>query len=355
MIQFTSAENTPGWYNASGPDDDVVVSSRLRLARNISGYQFIPHVNADEEQVIQLQVRRSFSALGSQYQFWPMGDLEPVERRVLLERNLISQDFSLQTAKAAVVRSDYRFSAMVNEIDHLRMALFAPGSAMTALWKELDAIDSGLEEYLDYSVSLEWGYLSPEVNNLGTGLKASSMVHLPALVETGMIDKALKAVVQLGFSVKGFFSDNENSLGYLYQIANSVAIGESEEELLAKLDGVVHQLVHYERTAREEVLKKNRLAMEDKVYRALGTLLYSRIMESKEAIDALNLLRFGIECEMVPLSIPVVTGLLFLSQKSHVQMLIKQNEENKDIPVDAYRAKLIRETLNAAMAGGWDV
>ena len=173
-----------------------------------------------------------------------MGDLEPVERRMLLERNLISQDFSLQTAKAAVVRDDYRFSAMVNEIDHLRMALFAPGADFSALWQELDKIDNGLEEYLDYSVSLEWGYLSPEVINLGTGLKASAMVHLPALVETGMIDKALKAVVQLGFSVKGFFSDNENSLGYLYQIANSVSIGESEEDLLTKLDGVVHHLVH---------------------------------------------------------------------------------------------------------------
>jgi protein arginine kinase len=351
VIAFDNPLTAPGWYSKGGPDDDVVVSTRLRLSRNLSGHLFAANLDSDEEEIIMAQVRRAFGSLGNEYHIYPMADLAPVERRILLERNLISQDFSLQTAKCAVIREDYQFSAMVNEVDHLRMALIHPGKDFAALWSEIDRIDTALEEYLEYSVSLEWGYLTPDVSNVGTGLKASAMCHLPALVETGMIEKALKAVVQLGFSVRGFFSDNENSLGYLYQIANPVAIGESEEDLTAKLDSVVHQLVHYERTAREEVLKKDRLATEDKIFRALGTLLHCRLLESKEAIDALNLVRFGIECELIALPAQTVTSLLFLSQKSHIQKLIEQ-QGTKDTSVDAYRARLIRETLGAGMAGG---
>ena len=351
MIDFDGPENAIGWYADAGPDDDVVVSSRLRISRNISGHAFAASLDAEEEEIIQTQIRRAFGSLGNRYRLYPMGDLAPVERRMLLERNLISQDFSLQTSKSAIIREDYRFSAMVNEVDHLRMALINPGIDFISLWQEIDAIDTSLEEYLEYSVSLEWGYLTPDVSNVGTGLKASAMCHLPALVETGMIEKALKAVVQLGFSVRGFFSDTENSLGYLYQIANPVAIGENEEEMCTKLDGVVRQLVHYERTAREEVLKKERLATEDKIFRALGTLLHCRLLESKEAIDALNLIRFGIECELIPIPVHTVTSLLFLSQKSHIQKLIEQ-QGAQDQSVDAFRARLIRETLAAGTAGG---
>ena len=354
MIEFSAVSGTDGWYARTGPDDDVVVSTRLRLSRNLSGHSFSSHLDDDEEEVVSAQIRRAFGSLGREYQVYSMGDLAPVDRRILLERNLISQDFSLQTSKAAVVRDDYSYSAMLNEVDHLRMALIRAGSDFEALWRELDAIDNQLEEYLDYSVSLEWGYLTPDVTKVGTGLKASAMCHLPALVETGMIEKALKAVVQLGFSVRGFFSDDDNSLGYLYQIANPVSIGESEEDLIVKLDGVVAQLVHYERTAREEILRKDRLATEDKIYRALGTLLYCRVLESKEAINALNLLRFGIECELVSLPARTVTALLFLSQKSHIQKLMEQ-ESVREFPLDAYRARIIRETLTAAMAGGDDV
>lgn len=354
MIDFAPDRLNTGWYGGAGPEDDVVVSSRLRLSRNISGYAFAAQLGSDEEFSIQEQVSRAFTALGASYALCPMEELTPVDRRILLERNLISQDFSLQTAKSAIIREDFCFSAMMNEVDHLRMALIRPGKDFSSLWSELDAIDTRLEEHLDYSVSLEWGYLTPDVANVGTGLKASAMCHLPALVETGMIEKALKAVVQLGFSVRGFFSDGENSLGYLYQIANPVAIGESEEELTAKLDGVVNQLVHYERTAREEMLKRDRISLEDKIFRALGTLLHCRLLESKEAIDALNLIRFGIECELIPLPVQSVTSLLFLSQKSHIQKLIERSGE-KEIPVDAYRARMIRETLAAGMAGGRNV
>jgi len=354
LISFDSSVDSPGWFSQPGSDNDVVVSTRLRLSRNLSGHQFASNLDAGENEAVQSDIRNAFSGLGEEYHYCPMADLAPVERRMLLERNLISQDFSLQTAKAAVLREDFKFCAMVNEIDHLRMGLIYSGSAFSDLWQELNRIDSRLEDSLDYAVSLEWGYLTADVSNVGTGLKASAMVHLPALVETGMIDKALKAVVQLGYSVKGFFSDTENSLGYLYQIANPVSIGENEEDLLGKLDGVVNQLVHYERTAREELLKKGRLGMEDKIYRALGTLLHCRIIESKEAIDALNLVRFGIECGMISLPIPVVTSLLFLSQKSHIQGLMER-ERIQNTPVDAYRARMIRETLSSRMAGGWNV
>lgn len=354
MISFDNTPDSQGWYAQSGPDDDVVVSTRLRLSRNLSGHAFPAHLDTEEGETIQAGIRNAFSGLGKEYHYCSMADLAPVERRMLLERNLISQDFSLQTTKSAVLRDDFRFSAMVNEIDHLRMSLIFPGSSFSALWNELDRIDTQLENSLDYAVSLEWGYLTANTSNVGTGLKASAMVHLPALVETGMIEKALKAVVQLGYSVKGFFSDTENSLGYLYQIANPVSIGENEEDLLGKLDGMVNQLVHYERTAREEILKKDRLAMEDKIFRALGALLYCRIIESKEAIDALNLVRFGIECGMISLPIPAVTSLLFLSQKSHVQRLMERDNA-QNTSVDVYRATMIRETLNSKMAGGWNV
>jgi protein arginine kinase len=348
--------NTIGtWFDREGPQDDVVISSRVRLSRNLAGFCFPGVLAFDEEEKVKNLVINAFSALKEKEDFsvYQLDSLKPLSRKLLLEKNLITQEFSIANSKAVVLKKRNAMCAMINETDHLKMADFKSGLALKDAYKEVDALDVELEANLNYAVSLEWGYLSSSLTNIGTGMRASLMLHLPALVSTSLISKAIKTIVQLGVSIKGFFSDGQDSLGDIYQISNQVSLGVSEKEIIENLEDIAVQLVNYERKAKEEMLKKERVMVLDKIYRALGILLYCRSITAKEAIGLLSTLRTGLALNLLKgISIHMITALIFNIQKYHIINMLGDEEEVDNMLVDFTRAKLIRERLSTLEISG---
>lgn len=346
MIKFTGVEDTPGWFQEVGPDNDVVIASRVRLSRNLAGHLFPGTMASEEEEQVQRQLLEGVVKADDRFEGATLSSLTPTERRLLLERNLISQDFSLQTHKAILLRRDEKLSGMINEIDHLRMAGFAGGLALKSIYEEVNALDTALEEEVELAASLDAGYLTTEITNSGTGMRASIMLHIPALITTSLIEKTFKAVVQLGLSVKGFFGDEEHSLGSMYQVSNQFGLGASEVEILEKLESVAAQIVNYERKARDEMVSKQRVDIEDRVYRALGILKHCRSISAREAIEHLSALRLGAALGWLKLPLARITALMFLTQKSHIQQLIDSQETGADTKlIDYTRARMIKEAI----------
>ncbi len=348
MEAFRDVKSTSGWFTESGPEYDVVISSRVRLSRNLSGHRYPGTMDSMEENVVQDKILKAFSSIDMDgaFQTPVLETLSPLERRILMERNIITQEYSLQTRKAVVLHENQLISSLINEIDHLRLSAIHGGLDLRKAFKEVDSLDTKLEDSLEYAASIDWGYLNTEIENIGTGMRASVMLHLPALVSTSIIKKVFKTGVQIGLGIKGFFGDNKHSLGNIYQISNQMTLGYNEAEIINKIESFVLQIVDFERKAREELMEKKKTEMEDMVFRAYGTLKYCKLLASKEAIDLLSAIRMGISFGWIKIPYEAVTALLFLTQKSHIQQIIRSQETGGDSRhIDYTRAKFVRETI----------
>ena len=333
----------------------MALSSRARLARNLIDHPFPGFMDDAEEETVRKEIVSAFSQLSGvgNFTILYLRSMKPIERKILLERNIITEGFSLGQDKAVAVSQDQSVSAMICENDHLRLACIREGLSLRDVYHEVDGIESQLEDLLHFAASLEWGYLGSHLQDVGTGLRASVMVHLPALVMTNLVDKALKAMTEVGLSVKGFFGEGSSSLGNMYQVSNQVSLGMSESGILENLESVTTALIEYERNAREQMLEKDRIPIEDTVFRAWGILTNCRSIASREAMDLLSDLRLGICLEMID-GIPLgkVNQLFFLTQKSHVLKMVENDADGNDTPpVDHFRAKVIRDSLASASGG----
>jgi protein arginine kinase len=335
------------WYSKPGGDADVVVSSRTRLARNLLGYPFPLMLNREQEEQLQQEVVKAFSGISDAFEIVYLDRIPPLDRKILLERNLISQEFSVSPHKLVLYNEDETLSAMVNEEDHLRLAAIKSGLCLEEVLAVAEDLDTRLEDHIHYAASIEWGYLNASIHNLGTGLRASVMLHLPALVMDGNIGWALKRTSQMGLQIKGYWGDGDNSLGDMYQVSNQVCLGMSEKEIVGGLKSVATDLVSYERNAREEMMGGRRMEVEDRIYRAFGVLSHCRMISSKEAIGLLGMIRLGVSLGFLDRpSLEVITALMILSQKAHIQkMLDTADDETDNKLVDYTRARLIRRAL----------
>jgi protein arginine kinase len=326
---------------------DVAVASRVRLSRNLMGYLFPPLAPKAEEEQVRDELLKAFQGLGAEFKVIPLDSLPPLERRILLERNLISQAFSAAPNRTLVVSGDEKLSAMINEEDHLRLVCIHSGLALGEAYRQADQVDGLLEGSVHYAASMEWGFLATSLSSAGTGLRASVMLHLPALVMEGNVGWALKMVGQMGLAIKGHWGEGDNSLGDMYQISNPVSLGLNEREIIETVQSTSANLMDYERKARTEMLKGRRAEIEDTVYRAHGALAQCRLISSKEAIELLARVRLGVSLGVLsgpPLE--TVTALLIVSQKSHAQkMLDTTGDETDNKLVDYTRAKLLRKAL----------
>ena len=287
------AESGP-WYSLAGPEMDVAVSSRVRLSRNLMGYLFPPTASKDQEELAREEILGAFAKLPAEFKVVSLDGISALERRVLMERNLISPEFSTAPNKVVVLSEDEGLSAMINEEDHLRLVCIQSGLALEEVYRKVDKLDSRLEADLHFAASMEWGYLNTSLQNTGTGLRASVMLHLPALVMEGNVGWALKLAGEMGLAIKGHWGEGENSLGDMYQISNPVSLGFTEREILETVQGAAANLMEYERKARAEMLKNRRLELEDAIYRAYGLLAQCRLISSKEAIELLAKVRLGV-------------------------------------------------------------
>ena len=351
-----SVEDTIGkarskWMEGTGPDNDVVISSRLRLARNIEGYPF-PHFMSEEEanhviNAVRLAVSEKAGAgFPVETEFVDLNELSQTERQILVEKHLVSpQHIESPANRAVVIAHDESLSIMVNEEDHIRIQCFLPGLQIKEAWRLADKIDDVLEKTLNYSFCEKRGYLTSCPTNVGTGLRASVMLHLPCLVMTKQLGTMVNTISQLGLAVRGYYGEGTEAYGDLFQVSNQVTMGQTEDEIVTNLLTVTRQIVSQERSTRKVVLKNNKPFLEDRIYRAFGVMSYARVMTSQEAIKNVSDLRLGVELGI--LKTPAYDQINELIILTRPAFLIKKAGHPLNAgELDALRAEIIREKLS---------
>lgn len=336
------------WMSAEGPDSDVILSSRIRLARNFRNYKFPTLFSNEEAREIINQLKDIHSDLFHSYgvmEFLEVEELKTLQKRVLVEKHLISPRLAENASHGAVILSENEdISIMVNEEDHIRIQCLFSGLQINEALKRANEIDDLLEEKIDYAFDENLGYLTSCPTNVGTGLRASVMVHLPALILTRQMNRIIPAINQLGLVVRGIYGEGSEALGNIFQISNQITLGKSEEDIVGDLTSVVQQIIAQERSAREALVKTSNIQLEDRVFRSYGILANSRVIETKEAAECLSDVRLGIDTGYIKhLSKNILNELMILTQPGFLQQYA--GGPLRPAERDIKRAAFIRERL----------
>lgn len=337
----------PGWLSAKGPEAEIVFSSRVRLARNLSGARFPHHASRSELTQIFGRVSEKSADVesfrGSEH--FAIEALSHEERILLAERHLLSRDvLSTPEQRGVRISEDQSLSLLINEEDHLRVQALSPGFQLEPAWHRIADLDNELDERLEIAFSDRYGYLTTCPTNTGTGMRVSVMMHLPGLVHRKEVSKILEALRAINFTIRGMYGEGSEIMGNFFQISNNATLGMREEEILEKLEKTARNVVKYEKQARESLLDKARTLLEDKVWRAYGLLKNARILSTKETLSLVSAVRFGIGQGFIKdISLEQLNQILVYSQPIHVQSWV--GEELEPIDRDFARAELIRERL----------
>lgn len=340
------------WMEATGPASDIVLSSRVRLARNIEGLPF-PHLMSEEqvEQVIKLveAAVRELNLMGvaPKVELYRLGTAAPLDREVLVEKHLISPHHARESRAAVAISDDEAISIMVNEEDHLRIQCLFPGLQLDEAWKLASRVDDALEQKITYAFSEKRGYLTACPTNIGTGIRASVMMHLPGLVLTNQAGRVIAAMSQVGLVVRGLYGEGTEAIGNIFQVSNQITLGHTEEEIIDNLKAVARQIIDQENAAREMLRKEMKEQLEDRIGRAYGLLSSARIMTSEEAMRLISDVRLGIDLGIITNVKPrVLNEFLVLTRPGFLQKLA--GKELSPFDRDVRRASLIRERLKSA-------
>jgi protein arginine kinase len=337
-----------GWMDANEHESNIVISSRVRVARNLAGMPF-PHLldQARSEEVIHgvrlaIANNETKNSLGS-LELSMLSELSQAERQILVDKHLISPEFiNNYQSKAIVLRNDEVVSIMVNEEDHLRIQCLLPGLRLKEAWEIINNVDDGLEKTLDYAFSQKLGYLTACPTNVGTGMRASIMLHLPGLKLTKQLGAVLSAVSKLGLTVRGLYGEGTEAQGNLFQVSNQITLGQSEEEICNNLLVSTRQILSQEQAARTALYQQRRETVEDRVYRAYGTMRYARVLTLEEAMRLISDLRLGVDLNIIKDINPSQLNELMI--KIRPAYLYKLN--GKELPAPqryAFRAALVRK------------
>lgn len=292
------------WMQTQGPDGDVVMASRVRLARNLRGFPFPVHLDADRGRAMTERVAESVRELSQDWQLSMvrLETLAPLDRQILVEKHLASPLLVADPIRYEAVVTDTRetISIMVGEEDHLRLQVLLPGLALSEAWRVADQLDDALEATLDFAFDATHGYLTAYPTNVGTGLRASVMVHLPALVLTREAGPVFHTLAQTGVVVRGLYGEGSEGRGSIFQISNQVSLGRSEDEMVHALTVVAEQVVGRERHARQQLQKTAPVGVADRVGRAFGVLGHARVLTSEEALNLLSDVQLGISLGLLP-------------------------------------------------------
>jgi protein arginine kinase len=305
----------------------VVLMTRIRLARNVARHPFPGWAKEAQRREIRDLCLQAVAALPQMKRglALPVENLDELQKQILVERHLISRELCHAKSGAGIVISkDQSCVVMVNEEDHLRIQVLRAGFQFKKVWSTINALDSDLEEHIDYAFSPKLGYLSACPTNVGTGIRASAMMHLPALVISGQMEKVVRAVNQLGMAVRGLFGEGSDASGSIFQISNQTTLGESEEDIIKHLHGVLTTIVDQELNARDKLLESDPNKLFDKIGRAFGILQNGYVLNSGEAMNLLSLIRLGIDLGIFPDRQRAVIDRLFIEcQPGHVQHAAK--------------------------------
>ncbi len=348
------ANNPAHWLSGADDARGIVVSCRARLARNLSTRPFARTATEEDQEYVIEQVlvaaRRSRHLHNAV--FLKMNALNSDQRRFLVERHLVSPALAAGKGQRGVLYNrDESLSVMVNEEDHLRLQAILPGMQAREAWSRINALDDELGAGLDYAHSERWGYLTACLTNTGTGLRASVLIHLPALVLTEDMQRVMRGLEKMSFAVRGVYGEGTNATGNLYQVSNQATLGKSEEEVVGELARLTGQLIEYEKEAQETLMESARSQVEDKVWRAYGVLSHARVLGSQELMNLLSALRLGYSLGMVE-DVPssFMNHLMIVTQPSHLHAeagSILEPEER-----DVRRAALVRRLLGELKSKG---
>src|SRR4051794_13916073 len=330
-----------------GPHNKIVLSSRVRLARNLKGLAF-PGWAKKVERVKSLEIIRpaveSLPAMGDFFSE-SMDNLTVMDKNILVERHLISREHAAKSAGSGLVLNrEESLCVMINEEDHLRMQALRPGLQLKQAWGAIDQFDSKLEKKLDYAFSSDLGYLTACPTNLGTGIRVSAMLHLPGLVLAEQINPIIQSVNKLGLAVRGLYGEGTEALGNVFQVSNQMTLGEAETAIVERLDKVLAQIIEHEENARANLIEKKPKMVYNHIGRAYGILANAHSVSSKETMNLLSLMRLGVDIGLFPgVDRGLVDELFILTQPAHLQ---KQHTEKLSAEErDLLRADMVRERL----------
>lgn len=337
------------WLVGEGKEKDIVLSSRIRLARNIENIKFpFLMTEAEAKNIIKTvgdAIVNNSKTIDNKFELFEIEQLSPLERNIFVEKHIISPNLlGKPNISAFLLRKDERVTIMLNEEDHIRIQVLLPGLNLEEGWAINNEIDDILDNRMKYAFDEKYGYLTCCPTNVGTGLRASVMVHLPGLVMTGYINQVLQAVSQLGLTVRGLYGEGSSALGNLFQISNQTTLGESEEDIIQKLKSIVLQIITKERHAMLGLLNNKKIEIEDKVFRSLGILQNSRIISTKESMELLSNVRMGINMNILKdIDLNTINSLMIEIQPASIQ-----NQSEQELTVaerDTKRSEIIREKM----------
>ncbi|NKB23343.1 MAG: protein arginine kinase [Kiritimatiellae bacterium] len=337
----------PGSWLVPAEDNSIAISSRIRLARNFREFPFPDW--AGEEKCVRIweELKSIFKDMKS----FPdplvtgMGTLKKLDKKILFERHLISREHENKgKGSGLVVRFDESIAIMINEEDHLRIQALRPGLDLKSAWRSIDAVDTELEQKIRYAFSPSLGYLTACPSNVGTGMRASVMVHIPGLVLMDEVNPIIKGMGKIGIAVRGLWGEGTEASGNMFQVSNQITLGDKEEDMIAHLKQIILELIEHERNARSRLMEKKPMMVQDHVGRAYGILTHAHVLSSQETLNLLSSLRLGVDMGILKtVDLSVINELLILTQPGHLQKL--EGRRLKADERDQVRAQLVRMKL----------
>ena len=340
------------WIEEDGPDCEIVVSSRVRLARNIQGYSFSSHATGAEREAMFEQARAAVAASGvlDDVDVWNLPRLDGRDRNLLLERRLVSKELigdpsgGPRRGTGLALSRARAFGLMVNEEDHLRLQALRGGFQLSAAWRHVDQLDEEMGARLPYAFHHEFGFLTSCPTNVGTGLRASVFIHLPGLVLTRQIRKVLEGMGQLGVTYRGLYGEGSRIVGNFFQISNQTTLGKTEEDLIDQLEVLVGRVIGYEKQARSVLLREAPNVLEDKVWRAYGLLRHARSLPFEEMMNLLSGVRLGVALKLLDgPRVDTISRVMIRAQTAHLALAAGRRLDETD--ADAFRAEYVRRAL----------
>lgn len=348
MIKKIVTRTQSSWTKNEGSHHNIVISSRIRLARNLRKIPMPTFQNETTGHIVLEKVKKAARAVecgeNKRLAFYRMHELPTLERQILLEKHLISPEHKEDGInRGLLISDDEAVSIMINEEDHLRIQVFYPGLQLEKAWQQANEIDDALEERLEYAFDAQRGYLTSCPTNVGTGLRASVMVHVPALVLTRQAGKVFSSLGQLGFAVRGLYGEGTEAIGNLYQISNQVTLGQTELEIIQNLATLTVQIVEKEEETRKWLLKECLFQLKDRVGRAFGILQHAAMLNSQEALNYLSDVRMGVDLGVITneLKEDNLSEMIILAQAGFIQKYMGKPMDS--LARDVARANLFAE------------
>jgi len=345
--------NSGEWLRASGPESDIVISSRIRLARNLADYPFVRRASDSDRTRIEEILKECVLGIqdARQLLYLDVEELTGIDRQLLVERQLISHEHAeSQGTRAVAIDQGEKFSLMINEEDHLRIQVMKSGLDLESTWEQVNRIDDIVEQKVTYAFHEKLGYLTACPTNVGTGMRVSVMLHLPALVLTRQIDKVFRSLQKISLAVRGLYGEGSQAMGDFYQISNQITLGRSEQELMKQVGDIVPAIIDYERQARDFLVKESHENLHDRVSRAYGILRTAQTISSEETMHLLSSVRMGVNLGLIEgLEILTLNELFIHTQPAHLQKLSGVELDTTDRNIE--RARYLRRHLSKESDG----